>query len=328
MVTVQFAAPLGLSDVDPVGSLVAGAGEALGLDEGFQQNGSVSVAVLPVLGELTRGQGQIILYADDVLADPAEPVSLGVARGEIEFRGVDFHYTDEPVLHNVNQRIPAGQIVALVGPSGAGKTSFANLIPRLYDVRAGQVLIDGIDVRHYRKGDLRDQISIVAQDAILFNDTVRNNILIGRSDATDEDVVQAANQAFAHDFIESLEHGYDTVVGERGTRLSGGQQQRIALARAFLKNAPILILDEATSHLDSQNEAMIQEALASLIQGRTTLIIAHRFSTLKIAQRILLFDDGKIVAAGSKEELFANNTRYRTLYDLQRDLKHPEKPAS
>ena len=183
-------------------------------------------------------------------------------------------------------------------------------------------------MRHYRKGDLRDQISIVAQDAILFNDTVRNNILIGRSDATDEDVVQAANQAFAHDFIESLEHGYDTVVGERGTRLSGGQQQRIALARAFLKNAPILILDEATSHLDSQNEAMIQEALASLIQGRTTLIIAHRFSTLKIAQRILLFDDGKIVAAGSKEELFANNTRYRTLYDLQRDLKHPEKPAS
>ena len=271
---------------------------------------------------------EVILYADDVLADPAEPVSLGVARGEIEFRGVDFHYTDEPVLHNVNQRIPAGQIVALVGPSGAGKTSGANLIPRLYDVRAGQVLIDGIDVRHYRKGDLRDQISIVAQDAILFNDTVRNNILIGRSDATDEDVVQAANQAFAHDFIESLEHGYDTVVGERGTRLSGGQQQRIALARAFLKNAPILILDEATSHLDSQNEAMIQEALASLIQGRTTLIIAHRFSTLKIAQRILLFDDGKIVAAGSKEELFANNTRYRTLYDLQRDLKHPEKPAS
>ena len=258
---------------------------------------------------------EVILHAADLLADPAEPVSLGVARGEIEFRGVDFHYTDEPVLHNVNQRIPAGQIVALAGPSGAGKTSFANLIPRLYDVRAGQVLIDGVDVRHYRKSDLRDQIGIVAQDAILFNDTVRNNILIGRADATDEDVVRAAKQAFAHDFIESLEHGYETVVGERGTRLSGGQRQRIALARAFVKNAPILILDEATSNLDSQSEAMIQEAMASLIQGRTTLIIAHRFSTLKIAQQILLFDEGRIVAAGSNEELFANSARYRTLYD-------------
>jgi len=184
-------------------------------------------------------------------------------------------------------------------------------------VQSGQVFIDGIDVRKYLKRDLRQQIAIVPQDPILFNDTVRSNILVGRPDATEEQVIWAAKQAYAHEFIDEFPDSYDTLVGDRGTRMSGGQRQRIAIARAFLKDAPMLILDEATSNLDSESELRIQAALAKLTEGRTTLIIAHRFSTLKIAHRVLVFEEGRIIATGTHDELFANSTRYRTLYQHQ-----------
>ena len=261
---------------------------------------------------------ELILNRDDALRDPDEPARLTQVRGDVEFRDVTFHYNHESaVLHDVSQRIPAGHVVALVGASGAGKTTFASLIPRLYDVQAGAVLVDGVDVRRLRKRELRAAIAIVPQDPILFNDTVRNNILVGRPDADFEAVQRAAREAHAHEFIEKLPDGYDTRLRERGTRLSGGQKQRIAIARAFLKDAPILILDEATSNLDSESESMVQQALADLIRGRTTIIIAHRFSTLKIASKILLFEQGRISAAGSSEQLIASSEHYRTLFELQ-----------
>jgi subfamily B ATP-binding cassette protein MsbA len=260
---------------------------------------------------------EAILTRDDALKDPDRPLSLA-RRGEVEFRDVTFRYQKEgAVLRGVSRRIPAGEVVALVGPSGAGKTTFANLIPRLYDVELGAVLVDGVDVRRLRKHELREAIAIVPQDPILFNDTVRNNILVGRPGADDHAVERAARAAHAHEFIEQLPDGYETRLRERGTRLSGGQKQRIAIARAFLRDAPILILDEATSNLDSESEAMIQHALAELVRGRTTIIIAHRFSTLKIARTVLFFEDGRITGAGSSEELIATSDRYRTLFELQ-----------
>ena len=206
-----------------------------------------------------------------------------------------------------------------MGPSGAGKSTFANLVPRFYDASNGTVSIDGIDTRSMRLADLRRNIAVVSQEPVLFNDTIYNNLLLGRADATRAEVEQAARAAFAHDFIEQLEggQGYATVVGERGGRLSGGQKQRIALARAFLRNAPILILDEATSALDSDSEAAIQLALKHLVVGKTVLIIAHRFSTIRDATKILVFDRGEIVATGSHTELYASNPLYRSLYDRQ-----------
>jgi subfamily B ATP-binding cassette protein MsbA len=258
-----------------------------------------------------------ILDRADALPDPDEPVALTRAQGAVEFRGVQFSYGGPDVLHDVDERIAPGEIVALVGPSGAGKTTFANLIPRLYQAQTGQVLVDGVPVQNYLKNDLRQQIAIVPQDPMLFNDTVRNNILIGRPDATEEQLLFASKQAYADEFIGELEQGWETLVGDRGIRLSGGQKQRIAIARAFLKDAPVLILDEATSSLDSESEAMIQKALARLVEGRTTLIIAHRFSTLKIAHRVMVFEAGRIIATGTHDDLFSRNERYRSLYEHQ-----------
>ena len=273
--------------------------------------------------EMKRGLGSLdrleaVLQAPVAIIDGPAARALPVARGELTFDRVSFAYTDdESVLKNVSLHLPAGTVCALVGPSGAGKSTFANLVPRFFDPVAGRVLLDGHDLRAIRLADLRRNIAVVSQDPVLFNDTIFNNLLIARPEATLADVETAARAAFAHDFIRSFPDGYATIVGERGARLSGGQKQRLALARAFLRNAPILILDEATSALDSESEAAIQLALKKLVVGKTVLIIAHRFSTIRDATKILVFDQGEIVAAGTHAELHANQPLYRSLYDRQ-----------
>lgn len=273
--------------------------------------------------DLKRAQASLdrletVLHEPLSIADPLDPVPVGRLQGQVSFDRVSFAYTkDAPVLHEVTVTIPAGTTCALVGPSGAGKSTFANLVPRFFEVTSGQVSIDQKDVRSLRLADLRRNIAIVSQDPVLFNDTIYNNLLLGRPDATREEVIAAAESAFAHEFISSEPLGYETVVGERGVRLSGGQKQRLALARAFLRNAPILILDEATSALDSESEAFIQRALKELVVGKTVLIIAHRFSTIRDASLILVFDQGRIVAQGDHHTLHAANHLYRNLYDRQ-----------
>ncbi len=270
-------------------------------------------------GEAALDRLEVVFKEPVTQMDPPHPASVGRVRGNLAFGAVTFAYkADEPVLRDVSVDIPAGTVCALVGPSGAGKTTFANLVPRFFDADSGGVSIDGIDVRQMRLSDLRRNIALVSQDPMLFNDTVHNNLLLGRLDATPAEVRDAAVQAHADEFIRSFPDGYDTIVGERGARLSGGQKQRLALARAFLRNAPVLILDEATSALDSQSEQMIQDALRKLVVGKTVLIIAHRFSTIRDASLILVFDRGSIVARGNHSELYAGNELYRTLYDRQR----------
>jgi ATP-binding cassette, subfamily B, bacterial MsbA len=261
---------------------------------------------------------EVVLHEPVTIADPAQPAAIGRLRGDVAFERVAFTYKpDEPVLRGVTVTIPAGTVCALVGPSGAGKSTFANLVPRFYEVAAGRVAVDGHDVRSLRLADLRRNIAVVSQDPVLFNDTIYANLLLGRADATRAEVEQAARDAFAHEFIVQLPHGYETMVGERGALVSGGQKQRIALARAFLRRAPILILDEATSALDSDSEAAIQAALKKLVVGKTVLIIAHRFSTIRDATMILVFDRGEIVATGTHAELYAANLLYKSLYDRQ-----------
>ncbi len=251
------------------------------------------------------------------VADPAFPQRLGHVRGEVRFSDVTFGYNDAPVLRNISFTAEPGETIALVGPSGAGKSSLVNLIPRFYDADIGTVFVDGHDVRDVRLSELRENIAVVSQEPILFNDTIYNNILIGKLDATREEVLEAARRASALEFIEALDEGWETLVGERGGRLSGGQRQRIAVARAFLRNAPILILDEATSALDTESEAQIQQSLEELVNGRTTFMIAHRFSSIRTATRILVFDAGKIVADGPHEEIYESCPLYRGLYDQQ-----------
>lgn len=264
---------------------------------------------------------EYILKSEDSVPEAPNPQSLNRVSGEIEFKQVDFAYADELVLREVSVRIEAGESVALVGPSGAGKSTFANLVPRFYDVTRGQILIDGLDVRKAAKADLRQQVALVSQEAVLFGESIAENVRIGKPTATDEEIRTACKMAQAHDFIETLEQGYDTAVGERGSRLSGGQRQRISIARAFLKNAPIIILDEPTSALDAESEHEIQVALEELSRGRTVLIIAHRFSTIQHADRILVFNAGEILASGSHSELYNQLPLYRSLYDKQVQTK-------
>ncbi|MDP2972090.1 MAG: lipid A export permease/ATP-binding protein MsbA [Deltaproteobacteria bacterium] len=246
----------------------------------------------------------------DALSLP--PISKG-----IEFKGVTFKYDEAPVLKAISLHVRAGEIIAIVGMSGAGKTSLVNLLPRFYDVEEGQILIDGFDIRKVTLKSLREQIGLVTQQTILFNDTVRNNIAYGSLLRSDQEIIEAAKAANAHDFIQRFPQGYDTVIGEGGVKLSGGERQRISIARAILKNAPILILDEATSSLDSDSETEVQMAMDSLMRGRTVFVIAHRLSTIRNAHRIIVLSDGGIVEEGTHKELMALNGEYRRLYDLQ-----------
>ena len=242
---------------------------------------------------------------------------IATVREGIAYERVSFSYGDNPVLQDVSLPIRAGEIVALVGPSGAGKSTMVNLLPRFFDPVDGRLTIDGVDIRDLKLKSLRGLIGIVTQDTVLFNDSVRNNIAYGRRDLPLDQVREAAAAAYADEFIMELPHGYDTVIGESGLRLSGGQRQRLAIARALFKNAPILILDEATSHLDSQSEALVQKALSNLMQGRTTLVIAHRLATVTRADRIVVVENGRIVEEGSHRELLALGGSYKRLFDLQ-----------
>jgi subfamily B ATP-binding cassette protein MsbA len=239
----------------------------------------------------------------------------------VQFENVGFSYSTEEgehqILHNVNLEMHAGEVLALVGPSGAGKSTLVNLIPRFFDVTSGRILIDGRDIRDLTLASLRRQVAQVTQETILFNDTVRNNIAYGQPEVHLKLVEQAAHNALAHDFILRMPQGYDTVIGEKGFRLSGGERQRMAIARAILKDAPILILDEATSALDAESESLVQAALANLMQGRTVLVIAHRLSTIRRANRIAVLEDGRITAIGSHDELLTASPTYQRLYKLQ-----------
>jgi subfamily B ATP-binding cassette protein MsbA len=273
--------------------------------------------------ELKRGLGALdrleaVLQAPVSIVDAPGARPLARARGTLAFEEVSFGYqAGETVLNRVSAVIPAGTVCALVGPSGAGKSTFAHLVPRFFDPLAGRVTLDGADLRDLRLADLRRNIAVVSQDPVLFNDTILQNLLIARPGASRAEVEAAARAAHADAFIAGFPAGYDTVVGERGARLSGGQKQRLALARAFLRDAPVLILDEATSALDSDSEAAIQAALHKLVTGKTVLIIAHRFSTIRDASLILVFSEGRIVGTGTHDQLYGQNALYRSLYDRQ-----------
>ena len=258
-----------------------------------------------------------VLRSEIEVADAADARPLARVRGDLEFAGVSFGYGAEPVLAGVTLSIPAGQSVALVGPSGAGKSTFVNLVPRFFDPQQGLIRIDGQDLRAVRQADLRANIALVSQEPVLFNESILENIRLGRPAATDAEVREAARLAGALDFIEAQPEGFQTKVGERGGRLSGGQRQRVSIARAFLKDAPVLILDEATSALDTDTERSIQQSLALLMKGRTTLIVAHRFSTIRDVGRVLVFDGGRIVADGPREAVYASSELFRRLWDNQ-----------
>jgi subfamily B ATP-binding cassette protein MsbA len=288
------------------------------------------VATIPPLKRLTGVQSQVqkgIAAADSIfrVIDADREVDEGVrevdrVQGDLEFRGVSFRYEEDGarVLDDINLRVPAGSVTALVGRSGGGKTTLASLLPRFYSNYEGHILLDGNELSEYRLGDLRRQIALVSQDVVLFNDTVAANIAYGGlAGSSEEDIIKAARAAHAMEFIERLPEGLETRVGENGTMLSGGQRQRLAIARALLKDAPILILDEATSALDSQSERVIQEALAEVMKHRTTLVIAHRLSTIENADQVVVLQDGKVVEAGKHQELLDRGGAYAALYHVQ-----------
>jgi ABC-type multidrug transport system fused ATPase/permease subunit len=276
------------------------------------------------LYSIRKGQGalervQALLGAESTIGDAPDAQPVASFRDKIEFRNVTFQYAgaERAALSDVSITVPYGRVVALVGSSGAGKSTLADLLPRFYDVTGGQILFDGVDLRRLRLRELRDQLGIVSQEAILFNDTVRNNIAFGNEAATPAEIEAAARAANAHDFITALPQGYATNIGDRGAKLSGGQRQRLTIARALLKNPPVLILDEATSALDSESERLVQLALERLLQNRTALVIAHRLSTVQHADEIVVLEAGRVAERGTHETLMAEGRIYRKLVELQ-----------
>ena len=261
---------------------------------------------------------QTILETDDVIPERPEARDPGTLKGEIEFEHVAFAYDPKaPVLKDVHTKVAAGQFVGIVGPTGGGKSTIVSMVPRFYDPGGGRVLIDGVDLRDFTVKGLRSQIGFVLQDTVLFRGTVRDNIAYGRPSATDAEIVEAAKLANADEFIAKMPDGYNTMVGERGLTLSGGQRQRIGIARAIIRNAPILILDEPTAALDTESEKLVMEALERLMKGRTVLTIAHRLSTIRDAHKILVLKDGVVAEEGTHDELVARNGIYAELYRVQ-----------
>jgi ATP-binding cassette subfamily B protein/subfamily B ATP-binding cassette protein MsbA len=258
-----------------------------------------------------------ILKAENPIKEPVNPVHINSFEKDIHYKDVNFSYQSEPVLNDIDLHISKGQTVALVGQSGSGKSTMVDLLPRFYDVVSGHISIDGIDIRAIPIHELRALMGNVNQEAILFNDSFFNNIAFGLENATLEQVTEAAKIANAHEFIMATENGYDTNIGDRGGKLSGGQRQRLSIARAVLKNPPILILDEATSALDTESEKLVQEALENLMKNRTTIVIAHRLSTIRNADMICVLHEGQIVERGTHEELLGKKGVFKRLYDLQ-----------
>jgi len=300
-----------------IGAIVAFNAYILMLAEPAQQlTGLVNAG-----GEAAAGAQRVfeVLDTQPAIQSPSDAIRLELLRGEVEFSHVSLKYQDERTasLSEINVRVEPNRIVALIGPTGSGKTSLVNLIPRFYDVSEGQVLVDGVDVRQMDLVSLRKQIGIVLQTSLLFSDSIKANIAYGRPEATMDEIVAAAKAAQAHEFIDGFTNGYETIVGERGVTLSGGQRQRVAIARALLMNPRILILDDSTSSVDTQTEKLIQAALDALMEGRTTFVIAHRLSTVRRADMILVMEDGRIVERGTHEELLARRGLYKEIYNLQ-----------
>jgi len=258
-----------------------------------------------------------LLDTPSSMVEPASPKPLKAANADIQFENIHFAYGEKPILRGINLTVKAGQLVALVGSTGSGKTTLANLLPRFYDPQSGAVRIGGTDIREVSVRELRNQIAIVTQETVLFHDTIRGNIAVGRPSATNAEIEDAARSAKAHDFIAQRPETYDAIVGEKGVLLSGGQKQRLSIARAILKNAPILILDEATNSLDAEVERAVQEELEKLMIGRTTICIAHRLSTIQKADVIVVLNEGKIVESGTHAELIQHGGVYQRLYEIQ-----------
>jgi subfamily B ATP-binding cassette protein MsbA len=295
---------------------------------GITIGGSLAT-IAGLYGQFREGTGAVarvfeIIDTRPTVVDAPDAVEIGQVDGRLELDRVSFAYDgDNPVLRDVTLAVAPGEVLALVGPSGAGKTTLIGLLPRLWDVTAGAIRVDGRDVRSVTTASLRERIGVVPQEATLFGGTVRDNIRYGRLAATDDEILAAARAANAHDFISALPEGYQTLVGDRGSRLSGGQRQRVAIARAILKDPPVLLLDEATSSLDNESERLVQEALDRLKAGRTTIIVAHRLSTIRAAHRIAVLDDGWLVELGTHEDLLARDGLYARLYRLQFSVALP-----